>query len=59
MSQSGIVSNSLPEKEAIKIKAKIFWTQEGLYSNEAKKIASNAGLKVVMDQCPKKILENT
>ena len=45
--------------EAIKIKAKIFWTQEGLYSNEAEKIANNAGLKVVMDQCPKKILENT
>tara|TARA_B100000989_G_scaffold19558_1_gene12872 strand:+ start:4296 stop:4703 length:408 start_codon:yes stop_codon:yes gene_type:complete len=44
---------------AIKIKAKIFWTQEGLYSEEAETIASNAGLKVIMDQCPKKILENT
>ena len=44
--------------EAIKIKAKIFWTQEGLYSEEAETIANNAGLKVVMDQCPKKILEN-
>ncbi len=44
--------------EAIKIKAKIFWTQEGLYSVEAEKIANNAGLKVIMDQCPKKILEN-
>ena len=43
---------------AIKIKAKIFWTQEGLYSEEAESIASNAGLKVVMDQCPKKILED-
>ena len=43
---------------AIKIKAKIFWTQEGLYSEEAEIIASNAGLKVVMDQCPKKILED-
>ncbi len=42
--------------EAIKIKAKIFWTQEGLYSEEAEKIANNAGLKVIMDQCPKKIL---
>ena len=45
--------------EAIKIKATILWTQEGLYSEEAKTIASNAGLKVIMDQCPKKILENT
>ena len=44
--------------EAIKIKATIFWTQEGLYSEEAETIASNAGLKVIMDQCPKKILEN-
>ena len=44
--------------EAIKIRAKIFWTQEGLYCEEAKKIANNAGLKVIMDQCPKKILEN-
>ena len=42
---------------AIKIKAKILWTQEGLYSEEAEIIASNAGLKVIMDQCPKKILE--
>ena len=44
--------------EAIKIKAKIFWTQEGLYCEEAEKIAKSAGLKVIMDQCPKKILEN-
>jgi predicted CoA-binding protein len=44
--------------EAIKIKAKILWTQEGLYSEEAKSLGVNAGLKVVMNQCPKKILEN-
>ena len=44
--------------EAIKIKAKILWTQEGLYSEEAKNLGENAGLKVVMDQCPKKILKN-
>ena len=44
--------------EAIKIKAKIFWTQEGLYCEEAETIANNGGLKVIMDQCPKKILEN-
>ena len=44
--------------EAIKIKAKILWIQEGLYSEEAKYLGENAGLKVVMDQCPKKILKN-
>jgi len=44
--------------EAIKIKAKILWTQEGLYSEEAESLGKNAGLKVVMDKCPKKILEN-
>ena len=44
--------------EAIKINARILWTQEGLYSEEAEKIANNAGLKVIMDQCPKKVLNN-
>ena len=44
--------------EAIKIKAKILWTQEGLFSEEAEFLGVNAGLKVVMNQCPKKILEN-
>ena len=44
--------------EAIKIRAKILWTQEGLYSEEAEVIAKKAGLKVVMNECPKKILEN-
>ena len=44
--------------EAIKIKAKILWTQEGLYSEEAESLGKNVGLKVVMDKCPKKILEN-
>ena len=44
--------------EAINIKAKILWIQEGLYSEEAKYLGESAGLKVVMDQCPKKILKN-
>ena len=44
--------------EAIKIKSKIFWTQEGLYSEEAEALGTKAGLTVVMNQCPKKILEN-
>ena len=44
--------------EAINIRAKILWTQEGLFSEEAESLGVNAGLKVVMNQCPKKILEN-
>ena len=44
--------------ETIKIKAKVLWMQEGLYSEEAESLAKNAGLKVVMNKCPKKILEN-
>ena len=44
--------------EAVKIRAKILWVQEGLYSEEAEAIAKKAGLKVVMNKCPKKILEN-
>jgi predicted CoA-binding protein len=32
--------------------------QEGLYCEEAEKIGNNMGLKVIMNQCPKKILEN-
>ena len=44
--------------EAISIRAKILWTQEGLFSEEAESLGANAGLTVVMNQCPKKILEN-
>ena len=43
--------------ETIKIKAKILWMQEGLYSKEVESIAKNVGLTVVMNKCPKKILE--
>ena len=44
--------------DAIKIKAKVFWMQEGLFCMESKTIGNNSGLKVIMNQCPKKILEN-
>ena len=44
--------------EAIKIKAKVFWMQEGLFCKESETIGNNSGLKVIMNQCPKKILEN-
>ena len=44
--------------DAIKIKAKVFWMQEGLFCKESETIGNNSGLKVIMNQCPKKILEN-
>ena len=40
-------------REAIKIGAKVLWTQLGLINKEASELAKDAGLKVVMDRCPK------
>ena len=40
-------------KEAIKIGTKVLWTQLGLINKEASELAKEAGLKVVMDRCPK------
>ena len=43
-------------KKAVKIGAKALWLQEGVVSEEAYKIASEAGLIVIMDYCLKKAL---
>jgi|SRR6056297_2095278 len=40
-------------EQAIAIDAKVLWGQIGVYDDRAAKLAEEAGLKVVMDRCPK------
>lgn len=40
-------------QEAVAIKAKVLWLQKGVISEDAKNIALVAGMKFVMDRCPK------
>ena len=40
-------------EQAIAIGAKVLWGQIGVYDDEAAKLAEDAGLKVVMNRCPK------
>ncbi len=40
-------------KQAIEVEAKVLWGQIGVYDDKAAKLAEDAGLKVVMDRCPK------
>ena len=48
-------SENLPEiaKVAVSINAQVLWGQIGVFNKEAAEIAESAGIKVVMNRCPK------
>ena len=45
-------------KEAIRIGASILWMQEGVTDQKSLSLGKSSGLKVIMNECPKKVLEN-
>ena len=44
--------------DSIKAGINIIWTQEGIIDEKSETIAKNAGVTFVMNECPKKVLEN-
>ena len=40
-------------EQAIEVGAKVFWGQIGVYDDKAAELAEAAGLKVIMNRCPK------
>ena len=45
-------------KEAIKINAKVLWTQLDIFCEDSLNLAQDAGLAVIMNKCPKIELED-
>ena len=45
-------------QDAIKKDVKVIWTQEGIIDKKSAGLAKNAGIIFIMNECPKKILEN-
>ncbi len=45
-------------QDAITIGVQVIWTQEGIVDEKSAHLAKNAGIIFVMNECPKKILEN-
>ena len=46
-------------KESVSINANILWMQEGVVDDNAADFAKKEGLIVIMNECPKKILEKS
>ena len=40
-------------EQAIEVEAKVLWGQIGVYDDKAAELAEAAGLKVIMNRCPK------
>ena len=45
-------------QDAIKAGVKVIWTQEGIVDKKSACLAKNKGVNFVMNECPKKVLEN-
>ena len=45
-------------QDAIMADVKVIWTQEGIIDKKSRDLAKSAGIIFVMNECPKKILEN-
>ena len=45
-------------EDSIKAGINIIWTQEGIIDEKSETIAKKAGVTFVMNECPKKVLEN-
>ena len=45
-------------QDAIKAGVKVIWTQEGIIDEKSECLAKNEGVNFIMNECPKKVLEN-